>query len=109
MVIRRRRGAGKEFGSLVHDDHISCDFTAQAANKLWLTDIAEQYPGEGRLCQCPDKDVYAKRIVGDSINSWMEAPLAADALKEAISQLDPQGTALQGAEARYTGPRRPFI
>jgi len=48
------------------------EFTAAAANGLWLTDITEHRTGEGKLYLCAIKDVYSNRIVGYSIDSRMK-------------------------------------
>ena len=37
-VISKRTGSGKTPGPAVHDDHVQRQFTADAANQLWLTD-----------------------------------------------------------------------
>lgn len=91
-VIHRRRGTWKKAGPPVHDDHVRRDFTATAANALWLTDITEHHTGEGKLYLCAIKDVFSNRIVGYSIDSRMKASLAVNALQAAISQRAPQGT-----------------
>jgi putative transposase len=64
----------------VHDDHVKKVFTAEAANRLWLTDITEHptaegklylcaIKAEGKLYLCAIKDVYSGRIVGYSIDT----------------------------------------
>jgi transposase InsO family protein len=49
----------------------SSEFSAQAANEIWLTDITEHCTDEGKLYLCAIKDVYSNRIVGHSIDSRM--------------------------------------
>jgi putative transposase len=53
----------------MHDDHVKKVFTAEAANRLWLTDITEHPTAEGELYLCAIKDVYSGRIVGYSIDT----------------------------------------
>ena len=60
----------------------SGDFTADAPNQLWLTDITEHRTGEGKLYLCAIKDVYSNRIVGYSIDSRMKSRLAVAALEQ---------------------------
>ena len=57
---RRRRGKGRKAGPPVFDDHVQRLFTADAPNRVWLTDIPPQaagapteHPtGEGTLYCC---------------------------------------------------------
>ena len=48
----------------MHDDHVGRDFTASAANQVWLADITEHRTSEGKLYVCAIKDVFSNRIVG---------------------------------------------
>lgn len=83
---RRRRGKGKKTGPPVFDDHVQRMFTADAPNRVWLTDITEHATSEGKLYCCAIKDVYANRIVGYSISHRMTAQLAVDALNSAVAR-----------------------
>ena len=62
------------------------EFTADAPNELWLTDITEHRTGEGKLYLCAIKDVYSNRIVGYSIDSRMKSRLAVAALNNAVAR-----------------------
>ena len=64
----RTRGRWKKPGPPVHDDLVQRDFTAEAPNRLWLTDITEHPTAEGKLYLCAVKDAWSRRIVGYSIN-----------------------------------------
>ena len=83
---RRRRSKGKKAGPPVFDDHVQRIFTADAPNRVWLTDITEHPTSEGKLYYCAIKDVYANRIVGYSISDRMTAQLAVDALNSAVTR-----------------------
>ncbi|GAA1780177.1 hypothetical protein GCM10009811_01840 [Nostocoides veronense] len=61
-------------------------FTADAPNRLWLTDITEHWTGEGKLYLCAVKDVYSNRIVGYSIDSRMKSHLPVAALANAAAR-----------------------
>lgn len=61
-------------------------FTAEAPNRLWLSDITEHRTGEGKLYLCAIKDVYSNRIVGYSISDRMKSRLAVDALNNAVAR-----------------------
>ena len=91
-VISRRRGRGLKPGPAVHDDLVRRDFTANAPNELWLTDITEHRTDEGKLYLCAVKDAFSGRIVGYSIDSRMKASLAVAAMRNAISLRRPRGT-----------------
>ena len=91
-VFAKKRGLNRKAGPPVHDDLVGRNFTAAAANQLWLTDITEHRTDEGKLYLCAIKDVYSNRIVGYSIDTRMKASLAVSALRNAISLRSPQGT-----------------
>jgi transposase InsO family protein len=83
---KKKRGKGKKAGPPVHDDLVQRNFTAVAANELWLTDITEHRTSEGKLYLCAIKDVYSNRIVGYSIDSRMKSQLAVAALNNAVAR-----------------------
>ncbi len=85
-VFGKRKGKGRKAGPPVHDDRVQRDFTAQAPNQLWLTDISEHPTAEGKLYLCAVKDVYSNRIVGYSIDSRMKSRLAVRALNNAVAR-----------------------
>jgi transposase InsO family protein len=83
-VHARKRGLNRRPGPPVHDDLVERDFTATAANVLWLTDITEHRTGEGKLYLCAIKDAFSNRIVGYSMDARMPATLAVAALAHAL-------------------------
>ena len=85
-VHARRRGKGRRVGPPVHDDLLRRDFTAQAPNQRWLTDITEHSTGEGKLYLCAIKDVCSGRIVGYSMQERMTSDLAVAALTSAVAR-----------------------
>lgn len=92
-VITRRRRRNLKAGEPVGDDLVEREFTAAGPNRLWLTDITEQWTNEGRLYMCAVKDGWFNRIVGYSIGPRMQASLAVRALENAVTQRDhPVGT-----------------
>ena len=95
-VFGNKRGRnGKKPGPAVHDDlctvtdekgRVRHEFTADAPNELWLTDITEhRTTTEGKLYLCAVKDVFSNRIVGYSIDSRMKSQLAVNALENAVA------------------------
>ncbi|MDJ0411214.1 IS3 family transposase [Rhodococcoides fascians] len=91
-VFSKKRGLNRKAGPPVHDDLVDRQFTAQAADELWLTDITEHRTYEGKLYLCAIKDVWSNRIVGYSIDSRMKASLAVSALDNAVAQRGSMGT-----------------
>ena len=90
---KKRGKNGKKPGPAVHDDlctvtdekgRVRHEFTADAPNQLWLTDITEHKTSEGKLYLCAIKDVFANKIVGYSIDSRMKSSLAVRALENAV-------------------------
>jgi len=81
-----RSANGKKPGPPAHEDRVRRDFTATAANRLWLTDITEHRTDEGKLYLCAIKDVFSGRLVGYSIDSRMKSRLAVDALRSAVAR-----------------------
>jgi len=85
-VFSKKKGKkNRKPGPPVHDDLVTRVFTADAPNKLWLTDITEHKTAQGKLYLCAIKDVFAGKIVGYSIDSRMKACLAVDALEMAVT------------------------
>lgn len=87
----RRCGKGRP-GPAVHDDLVQRQFSADAPDRVWLTDITEHPTNEGKLYLCAIKDVFSNRIVGYSINDRMTAQLAVAALRSAVGRRQPSGT-----------------
>ncbi len=92
---KKRAKNGKKPGPPVHDDLCAVtdehgvtrhEFSAIAANELWLADITEHRTGEGKLYLCAIKDAYSNRIVGYSIDSRMKSRLAVAALNNAVAR-----------------------
>ena len=93
----KKRGLNRKAGPPVHGDLLTIpgggrDFTADAPNVKWLTDITEHPTGEGKLYLCAIKDCHSNKIVGYSIDSRMKASLAVSALRNAIGLRDPAAT-----------------
>ena len=79
----RRKG---QPGTPAHDDLVRRVFTAEAPNRLWLTDLTEHRTAEGKLYLCAIKDVFSNRIVGWSMDSRMKARLVVAAIEMATAR-----------------------
>jgi transposase InsO family protein len=92
----KKRAKNGKTGPPVHDDLVKRAFTADAPNRLWLTDITEHPTGEGKLYLCAIKDVFANRIVGYSIEDRMKSRLAVNALESAVARRAAEGADVAG-------------
>jgi putative transposase len=91
-VHAKKRGLSRKPGPPVHDDLVERSFTADATDRLWLTDITEHPTGEGKLYLCAVKDACSKRIVGYSMADRMISQLAVEALSNAVLRRKPVDT-----------------
>jgi putative transposase len=85
-VFGKKRDKNGKPGPPVHDDRVERDFTTDAPNQLWLSDITEHWTREGKLYLCAIKDEFSNRIVGYSIDSRMKSQLAVTALTSAVAR-----------------------
>jgi transposase InsO family protein len=81
-----KRSKGSKPGTPAHDDLVRRDFTADAPNQLWLSDITEHWTREGKLYCCAIKDVFSNRIVGWAIDERMKARLVVAAIEMAVAR-----------------------
>ncbi len=90
LYRRRRRGCTvRDPRATPSDDLVNRDFTADAPNRLWLTDITEHPTIEGKLYCAAVMDAYSRLIVGWSIAEHMRTELVTDALGMAIIRRQP--------------------
>lgn len=77
------------------DDLVRRDFTREAPDQLWMTDITEHPTREGKIYCCVVLDAHSRKVVGWSIDSTQSAVLVSNALDMAITNRSPQhGTVL---------------
>ena len=105
-VFSKKRGLNRRPGPPVHDDLVERDFTAAAANELWLTDITEHPTAEEKLYLCAVKDVYSGTTVGYSMDSRMKSSLAVAALENAVRARRPAGTVVHSDRGSQFRSRR---
>jgi putative transposase len=82
----RRRGLPKDDGlrSLVADNLLDRQFTAEAPNQRWIADFTYIWTAEGWLYVAVVIDLFSRRVVGWSMSNTMTARLVTDALMMAI-------------------------
>lgn len=78
--LYRRRYRRGPTGPATGDDLVKRNFTVEAADLLWLTDITEHPTKEGKLYCAAVMDAYSRRIIGWSIAHHMRTELVIDAL-----------------------------
>jgi putative transposase len=71
------------------EDLVCRDFTRDAPNQLWLTDITEHPTREGKVYCCVVLDAHSRKIVGWSIDTHQASSLVTNALSMAISNRTP--------------------
>ncbi len=88
LPARRQR---KRLANVATAEDLVCrDFTSDAPNQLWLTDITEHPTREGKVYCCVVLDAHSRRVVGWSIDSHQASSLVTNALQMALSNRAPQ-------------------
>lgn len=82
----RRRGLPKDDGlrSVIADNILDRQFTAEAPNQRWIADFTYIWTAEGWLYVAVVIDLFPRRAVGWSTSNTMTAQLVTDALMMAI-------------------------
>ena len=91
--LYRRRYRRGPTGPATEDDLVKRNFTVEAADRLWLTDITEHPTTEGKLYCAAVLDAYSRRIIGWSIAHHMRTELVIDALGMATLRRHPDNDA----------------
>ena len=91
LYQRRRRGGPRP--EVTEDDLVNRQFTVEAPNRLWLTDITEHPTQEGKVYCAAVMDAYSRRIIGWSIAHHMRTELVIESLGMAILRRNPAGDA----------------
>lgn len=66
------------------------DFTAEAPNRKWVTDITYLPTAAGWVYLAIVIDLFSRRVVGWSLSDSLETRLVSDALREAIEKRSPK-------------------
>ena len=80
------------------------DFATDAPNQCWASDITYLATNQGWLFLAIVMDLYSRRIVGWSMNRWINRHLVIDALRMAIGARQPKGALIHHSDrgAQYT-------
>lgn len=77
--------------SIIAPNHLNREFTVEAPNKAWVTDITYIRTWQGWLYLAVVVDLYARKVVGWSMKPTLARELALDALLMALWQRKPKG------------------
>ena len=88
----------------VADNRLKQDFTAEGPNERWASDITYISTHQGWLYLAVVMDLYSRRIVGWSMDRWINRHLVIDALNMAIDQRCPEGELIHHSDrgSQYT-------
>lgn len=86
---QRKVPKGAKVGNFASLDRVRRNFTADAPDRLWVTDITEHPTREGKVYCCAVLDAFSRRIVGWSIDSSQTTALVTNALGMAVSERSP--------------------
>ncbi len=77
--------------SIIAPNHLQREFTVDAPNKVWVTDITYIRTWQGWLYLAVVVDLYARKVVGWSMKPTLSRELALDALLMAVWRRKPEG------------------
>ncbi len=93
--------------SIIAPNHLQRQFTVDAPNKVWVTDITYIRTWQGWLYLAVVVDLYARKVVGWSMKPSLSRELALDALLMAVWRRKPAGQVIvhsdQGSQPRFNG------
>lgn len=90
LYRRRRRGCTvRDPQAQPSVDLVNRQFTVDAPDRLWVTDITEHPTAEGKLYCAAVMDSYSRKIVGWSMAEHIRTELVLDALGMAIIRRRP--------------------
>ena len=87
---RRVRTTDSRHGLPIAPNLVNRNFTAAAANRIWLADITYIPTAEGWLYLAAIMDLFSRKIVGWAMRDHMQVELASSALAMAIQQQRPE-------------------
>lgn len=70
--------------TMIEPNHLAQNFTVEAPNKVWASDISYVFTEEGWLYVAVVMDLFSRRIVGLSMGDRLETNLVLKALKQAL-------------------------
>lgn len=88
----------------VAENLLAQNFAFEAPNQCWASDITYLATNQGWLYLAIVMDLYSRRIVGWSMNRWINRHLVIDALRMALEARQPKGALIHHSDrgAQYT-------
>lgn len=80
--------------SIIAPNHLQREFTVDAPNKVWVTDITYIRTWQGWLYLAVVLDLYARKVVGWSMKASLSRELALDALLMAVWRRKPASSVI---------------
>jgi putative transposase len=102
---RRRRGCTRrDPNAIPSDDLVNRQFTVDAPDRLWVSDITEHPTDTGKVYLGIVLDAWSRRVIGWSIADHLHAELVVDALQMAIwRRRPPNGTVVHSDHGTQGG------
>ena len=101
---RRVRTTNSQHALPVAPNRLAQSFTADAPNRVWVADITYLPTGEGWLYLAVVLDLYARRVVGWSMQASLERGLVVAALQDACRRRRPRRACSITATAAVSTP-----
>jgi transposase InsO family protein len=92
LPLRRRRKNLVNVATF--EDLVQRNFTRDAPDQLWVTDITEHPTREGKVYCCGVLDAHSRRVVGWSIDTHQASSLVTNALSMALTNRTPTSSAV---------------
>jgi putative transposase len=83
----------------VANNLLAQDFATDAPNQRWAADITYLATNQGWLYLAVVMDLYSRRIVGWSMNRWINRHLVIDALRMALDARQPAGALIHHSDS----------
>jgi transposase InsO family protein len=88
--LRRARTTDSRHGLPIAPNLVDRNFTAEAANRIWLADITYIPTAQGWLYLAAIMDLFSRKIVGWAMRDHMQVELVSSALTMAVQQQKPE-------------------
>ncbi|RUH95624.1 IS3 family transposase [Pseudomonas aeruginosa] len=99
--------------SIIAPNHLNREFTVDAPNKAWVTDITYIRTWQGWLYLAVVVDLYARKVVGWSMKPTLARELALDALLMALWRREPKARIIvhsdQGSQVGFNRPSQHWV
>jgi putative transposase len=87
--IYRRKGRKNLVNAATEEDLVKRNFTVDAPDVLWLTDITEHPTAAGKLYCAAVMDAFTRKIIGWSMGARQDTDLVINALAMAVTRRQP--------------------